>query len=122
LGEVPEQNLLEGPPLFKPQPGKFQQSVDWGRLYTTYGKEAFNIAEATETPEVILALALAESREDRADPLFVNEEGEEGAYTLSLFSFYGELPIAEGMGETILDAAKELVESIKRTTNLLEGS
>jgi beta-glucosidase-like glycosyl hydrolase len=78
-----------------------------------------NVTEATETPQVILDLALAESREDRADPLFVYHDDEEGAHTLSLFEYYGELPIAEGVGATFLEAAEALRDSIARVTSLL---
>ena len=48
--------------------------------------------------------------------------GEEGAYVLSLFEFDGELPLAEGNGSTVLEAANELLLTVQRTTTLLTAA
>lgn len=79
-------------------------------------------SEATDTPRVILDLVLAESNGDPGDPLYILATGEDGAHVLSLFEHGGELPLAEGMGATFLEAAESLRERIAATTTLLGGA
>lgn len=77
------------------------------------------VCEATETPEVVRALASIETELHDGWPLYILADGEEGAYVLSLFEYDSELPIAEGFGATFLEAAEALRTQIIDTTILL---
>ena len=81
--------------------------------------DKLNTVEATETPDVIKTLANLETDLHDGWPLYILTEGEEGAYILSLYEFDGELPLAEGNGSTVLEAANELLLTVQRTTTLL---
>lgn len=85
----------------------------------TFDKDG--IAEATETPAVILQLVLAESRGDPGDPLYILTDEDDG-FIMGLYSHDGELPICEGVGSTFEEAAQDLLDYIIETTNILEGS